>query len=66
MSNTKLTICLLLFTVDYQGIELKPKVANVNNYMSDSKEERVGSPDTNAKTNCSSGPARVSYEARKT
>ena len=34
--------------------------------MSDGKEERVGSPDTNAKTNCSSGAgARISYEGRK-
>ena len=54
----------LLFTVDYQGLELKARGANVNNYMSDGKEERVGSPDTNAKTNCSSGPAGVSYEGR--
>ena len=50
--------------MEYQGIELKPKATNVNNYMSDSKEDRVGSPDTNAKTNCSSGPARLSYEGR--
>ena len=49
--------------MDYQGIELREKrFFSTNQTTDDEKDERTKSPNTNARTNCSTN--RVSYEAR--
>ena len=51
--------------MDYQRVGMKQKL-NLNSHMSyDSKDDRVRSPNTNARTNCSSGAPQASNKDRK-